>query len=395
MCRLLRPRRSLITWPTPSCLTPSATTQPGSCATDSTTWSACTPGNGWPQKRPRLPGEPRWNELCRSISSAHRPRLGSSVCARPSCPARPHPTFPPDAHGELAASYQWLATEHTGLALSLDQAWREGLGRAGTGAHAATRRLLRGVRLLGRVGANARGGSARRPAGGRPARRGVTAARSRRPAPLPKPAAGGGGILHRQQRHLPRVGRHRGRGRQPDRTRPAHTGAEDRLAEAASCFEECLGLCRGLADPDREAKAMLFFAKVRRQQGRFEDALSLLTSSGEMFRSVNSCGYVAYTDLMMGIMYSERGEFDRGRRSSRAGAGLRAVTGRPRWEAYALLNLAVAAQGRGLRGRGAPRPRTIPGHVPASRRPPRNPSCRSTARRPRRSLGASRMRKVR
>ena len=31
----------------------------------------------------------------------------------------------------MAASYQWLATEHTGLALSLDQAWREGLGGLG------------------------------------------------------------------------------------------------------------------------------------------------------------------------------------------------------------------------------------------------------------------------
>jgi hypothetical protein len=50
---------------------------------------------------------------------------------------------------------------------------------------------------------------------------------------------------------------------------------QDRLSDAASCFEECLSLCRGLSDPDREAKAMLFFAKVRRQQGRFEDALGL------------------------------------------------------------------------------------------------------------------------
>jgi hypothetical protein len=56
---------------------------------------------------------------------------------------------------------------------------------------------------------------------------------------------------------------------------------------------------------------MLFFAKVRNQQGQFEDALDLLTSSRELFRSVGSGGYVAYTELMIGIMYSERGEFDR------------------------------------------------------------------------------------
>jgi hypothetical protein len=38
----------------------------------------------------------------------------------------------------------------------------------------------------------------------------------------------------------------------------------NRLADAAVCFERVLGLCRGLGS-DREAKAMLFFAKVRPQ----------------------------------------------------------------------------------------------------------------------------------
>jgi hypothetical protein len=56
---------------------------------------------------------------------------------------------------------------------------------------------------------------------------------------------------------------------------------------------------------------------------------------------VKSCGYVAYTELMIGIMYSERGEFDRA-----AGYLQKALTfaqslGDPRWEAYALLNVAV------------------------------------------------------
>ena len=39
--------------------------------------------------------------------------------------------LPHELEGALAASYQWLATEHTGLAVSLDQAWREGLGGLG------------------------------------------------------------------------------------------------------------------------------------------------------------------------------------------------------------------------------------------------------------------------
>ena len=93
---------------------------------------------------------------------------------------------------------------------------------------------------------------------------------------------------------------------------------------------------------------MLFFAKVRRQQGQFEDALGLLTSSGEMFRSVNSCGYVAYTDLMIGIMYSERGQFDQAADHLEQAVKFAQSLGDPRWEAYGLLNLAVAAQGRGL-----------------------------------------------
>ena len=67
-----------------------------------------------------------------------------------------------------------------------------------------------------------------------------------------------------------------------------------------------------------------------------------------MFRSVNSCGYVAYTDLMMGIMYSERGEFDQAADHLEQALAFAQSLGDPRWEAYGLLNLAVAAQGRGL-----------------------------------------------
>ena len=121
----------------------------------------------------------------------------------------------------------------------------------------------------------------------------------------------------------------------------------NRLADAAVCFERALGLCRGLGS-DREAKAMLFFAKVRRQQGRFEDALALMTSCREIYRSISSGGYVGYTDLMIGILCSERGEYDRAADHLQQALAFAQGLGDPRWEAYVLLNLAVAAQGRGL-----------------------------------------------
>jgi tetratricopeptide (TPR) repeat protein len=92
---------------------------------------------------------------------------------------------------------------------------------------------------------------------------------------------------------------------------------------------------------------MLFFAKVRNQQGQFEDALGLLTSSREMFRAINSGGYVAYTELLIGIRYSERSEFDRAAEYLERALKFAQSLGDPRWEAYAWLNLAVAAQGRG------------------------------------------------
>src|SRR5262249_39719069 len=122
----------------------------------------------------------------------------------------------------------------------------------------------------------------------------------------------------------------------------------DRLADAASCFERALDLCRGLGDSDRQAKAMLFFAKVRRQQGRREDALALLSAGREVFGAVGSGGYVAYTDLMIGILCNERGEYDRAANHLQQALAFAQGLGDPRWEAYAWLNLAVVAQGRGL-----------------------------------------------
>src|SRR5262249_11252309 len=41
------------------------------------------------------------------------------------------PAIPQDPVDGLAGSYKWLAAEHTGLAVSLEQVWREGLGRLG------------------------------------------------------------------------------------------------------------------------------------------------------------------------------------------------------------------------------------------------------------------------
>ena len=51
---------------------------------------------------------------------------------------------------------------------------------------------------------------------------------------------------------------------------------------------------------------------------------------------------------MMGIMYSERGEFDQAADHLEQALAFAQSLGDPRWEAYGLLNLAVAAQGRGL-----------------------------------------------
>jgi tetratricopeptide (TPR) repeat protein/transcriptional regulator with XRE-family HTH domain len=264
----------------------------------------------------------------------------------PELPGATAPTFPPDPHGELAASYQWLATEHTGLAVSLDQAWREGLGGIG---QALTRLLADFFEVYACWDEWERTHEVALRAARRAGDRHAEASLLR-----------GLGDLRRFQKRLPEAvefctqsdvifGELGDTGGEVD----SLTGLgrtyrrQDRLADAASCFERCLDLCRGLDDPDREAKAMLFFAKVRRQQGRFEEALALLTSCREIFGSVNSCGYVAYSDLMIGIMYSERGEFDQATGHLEQALTFAKSLGDPRWEAYGWLNLAVAAQGRG------------------------------------------------
>src|SRR5262249_11586472 len=264
----------------------------------------------------------------------------------PELPGATAPTFPPDPQGELAASYQWLATEHTGLTVSLDQAWREGLGGIG---QALTRLLADFFEVYACWDEWERTHDVALRAARRADDRHAEASLLR-----------GLGDLRRFQdrlaeavelftnsnaifRELRDVG-----GEVDSLTGLARTyRRQNLLADAASCFDAALGLCSGLSDPDREAKAMLFFAKVRNQQGQFDDALDLMTSSRELFRSVGSSGYVAYTDLMIGITYSERGEFDRAAEYLEQALAFAQSLGDPRWEAYALLNIAVAAHGRG------------------------------------------------
>ena len=52
---------------------------------------------------------------------------------------------------------------------------------------------------------------------------------------------------------------------------------------------------------------------------------------------------------MIGILCSERGEYDRAADHLQQALAFAQGLGDPRWEAYVLLNLAVAARGRGLR----------------------------------------------
>src|SRR5262249_34375208 len=122
---------------------------------------------------------------------------------------------------------------------------------------------------------------------------------------------------------------------------------QGRLAEGAACFERALELCRELADADREAKATLFFAKVRRQQGQPADALALLARCRDIFRSVDSGGYVAYADLMIGILCAEAGDHQQVAGHLQQALAFAQTLGDPRWEAYGLFYLGLTAQAQG------------------------------------------------
>ena len=264
----------------------------------------------------------------------------------PELPDGTAPAIPQDPVDRLAGSYKWLAAEHTGLALSLNQVWREGLGRLG---QALTSLLadffevyacwdewerthevaLRAARLAGDRHAEAS-------------------------------LLRGLGDLRRCQGRLPEAVVHFTRsnaifceledipGEADSLTGLARTyRRQGLLTEAAACFERVLRLCRGLADADREAKATLFFAKVRRQQGQPAEALALLSRCRDIFRSVDSGGYVAYADLMIGVLCSQLGEHERAAGHLQQALAFAQALGDPRWEAYALLNLGVIAQARG------------------------------------------------
>ena len=175
----------------------------------------------------------------------------------PELPGATAPTFPPDPQAELAASYQWLATEHTGLTVSLDQAWREGLGGIG---QALTRLLADFFEVYACWDERERTHDVALRAARRAGDRHAEASLLR-----------GLGDLRRFQQRLPEAvefctqsnvifGELGDTGGEVD----SLTGLgrtyrrQDRLADAASCFERCLDLCRGLDAPDQEAKAMLF-----------------------------------------------------------------------------------------------------------------------------------------
>ena len=264
----------------------------------------------------------------------------------PELPDGTAPAIPRDPVDGLAGSYKWLAAEHTGLAVSLEQVWREGLGQLG---QALTSLLadffevyvcwdewehthevaLRAARLAGDRHAEAS-------------------------------LLRGLGDLRRCQDRLPEAVAHFTRsnaifcelqdipGEADSLTGLARTyRRQGLLAEAAACFERVLGLSRGLADADREAKAALFFAKVRRQQGQPAEALALLSRCRDIFRSVDSGGYVAYADIMIGVLRSELGEHERAAANLQQALAFAQALGDPRWEAYVLLNLGVIALARG------------------------------------------------
>jgi len=254
--------------------------------------------------------------------------------------------IPRDPVDGLAGSYKWLAAEHTGLAVSLDQVWREGLGQLGQAltqiladffeVHACwdewerTHQVaLRAARLAGD-------------------RRGEAS------------LLRGLGDLRRCQDRLPEAVAHFTQsnvifcelqdiaGEADSLTGLARTyRRQGRLAEAATCFERALELSRELADADRAAKATLFFAKVRRQQGQPADALALLSRCREIFRQVDSGGYVAYADLMIGILYRELGDHERATDHLQHALEFAQALGDPRWEAYTFLNLGLTAHARG------------------------------------------------
>ena len=66
-----------------------------------------------------------------------------------------------------------------------------------------------------------------------------------------------------------------------------------------------------------------------------------------MFSSVGSGGYVAYADLLMGILHSELGEYERAAGHLQQALAFTQALGDSRWGAYAHLYLGLTAQAQG------------------------------------------------
>jgi tetratricopeptide (TPR) repeat protein/transcriptional regulator with XRE-family HTH domain len=277
-------------------------------------------------------------------------RAHAAVCQLrlrpPELPNGAAPAIPRDPVDGLAGSYKWLAAEHTGLAVSLEQVWREGLGRLG---QALTSLLADFFEVYVCWDEWEQTHEVALRAAGLAGDRHAEASLLR-----------GLGDLRRCQDRLPEAVAHFTRSNAIFRELEDVPGEADsltglartyrrqgQLAEAAACFERVLELSRGLADADREAKAALFFAKVRSQQGQPAEALTLLSRCRDIFRSVDSGGYVAYTDLMIGVLCSELGEHERAAGHVQQALAFAQALGDPRWEAYGLLNLGVIALARG------------------------------------------------
>jgi DNA-binding SARP family transcriptional activator/tetratricopeptide (TPR) repeat protein/transcriptional regulator with XRE-family HTH domain len=265
----------------------------------------------------------------------------------PELPWQVTPAVPHDVMATLARSYRWLAAEHKGLVVSLEQAWREGCQRPWP--HVA------------RVLADFFEVSACWDDWERTHQVALHAARRAGDRHTEASLLRGLGDLRRFQDRLPEAVAyfthsiaifselHDTQGELDSLIGLARTyRRQGRLADAAGCFERCLELCRGLGDRDRAAKAMLFFAKVRRQQGRSTDALTLLADCRDIFSSLGSAGYVGYSDLMIGILRHERGEYEQATDHFQQALAFARTLGDPRWEAYGLLSLGMTAQARGL-----------------------------------------------
>jgi DNA-binding SARP family transcriptional activator/tetratricopeptide (TPR) repeat protein/transcriptional regulator with XRE-family HTH domain len=256
------------------------------------------------------------------------------------------PAMPHEVTATLARSYRWLAAEHKGLVVSLEQAAREGCQRPWPHL---TRLLADFFEVYAcwddwerthQVALRAARGAGDRDA----------------EASLLR----GLGDLRRFQNRLPEAVAYftnssaifceleDTQGEIDSLIGLARTyRRQGRLTDAAASFDQCLRLCHRLGDRDRAAKAMLFFAKVRRQQGRSTDALTLLTGCRDTFRSLDNIGYAAYSDLMLGILQHERGEYEQATDHLQQALAFARTLGDPRWEAYVLLSLGMTTQARG------------------------------------------------